>query len=132
MVVQLRALGSLRREKEPSPELILELFRSAADRLRCSECGHTGVVIAPCENECDDDAWGMPRGCTSCGKPIPAERIELFPDIRLCVDCQRREESGAVDEQREFCPKCGAVMTLVSRRTGGISRYEMKCPECRG
>jgi len=132
MLVRLRALGSLRREKEPAPELVFELFQSAANRLRCSECGHTGMVISPCENECDDEAWGMQRPCNSCGKPIPAERVELFPDIRLCVDCQRREESGSADEEPDYCPKCGSIMAIVLRRNRGIARYEMKCPECRG
>ena len=83
---RLRALGSLRREKEPSPELVFELFRSAADRLPCSKCGSVGMVIGPCEDEWDDESWGMQRGCNSCGKPIPAERLELFPNTRLCVE----------------------------------------------
>ena len=28
-----------------------------------------------------------PRPCAKCGKPIPAERTDLLPDTRLCVDC---------------------------------------------
>ena len=27
------------------------------------------------------------RPCAACGKMIPAERIELLPDTRLCVEC---------------------------------------------
>jgi hypothetical protein len=29
------------------------------------------------------------RPCQRCGKPIPAERIEVLPDTRLCVDCSK-------------------------------------------
>ena len=27
------------------------------------------------------------RPCATCGKMIPAERVELLPDTRLCVEC---------------------------------------------
>jgi DnaK suppressor protein len=28
--------------------------------------------------------------CTSCGRPIPAERLEAIPWAAHCIDCQRR------------------------------------------
>lgn len=27
--------------------------------------------------------------CDNCGKAIPAERLEIFPQANLCVDCQQ-------------------------------------------
>jgi RNA polymerase-binding protein DksA len=32
--------------------------------------------------------------CKECGQPIPAARLEARPEATLCVDCQRRSESG--------------------------------------
>lgn len=28
--------------------------------------------------------------CDQCGKEIPAERMEIFPQANLCVDCQKQ------------------------------------------
>ncbi len=30
--------------------------------------------------------------CESCGEPIPAERLEILPEAKLCIACQRRRE----------------------------------------
>jgi DnaK suppressor protein len=32
--------------------------------------------------------------CQECGQPIPAERLAARPEATLCVECQRRLESG--------------------------------------
>jgi DnaK suppressor protein len=32
--------------------------------------------------------------CASCGRAIPAERLEARPEATQCVDCQRRAETG--------------------------------------
>src|ERR1051326_5810331 len=32
--------------------------------------------------------------CQECGGAIPAERLEARPEATLCVDCQRRLETG--------------------------------------
>lgn len=34
----------------------------------------------------DAGTYGM---CTSCGKPVAAERLEALPAAALCIDCQR-------------------------------------------
>ena len=31
-----------------------------------------------------------PRPCELCGAMIPAERIEIVPDTRLCVECSKK------------------------------------------
>jgi DnaK suppressor protein len=30
--------------------------------------------------------------CESCGAPIPAERLAILPEARLCIACQRQRE----------------------------------------
>ena len=35
----------------------------------------------------EDGTYGT---CLACGKPIPAERLEILPYTRYCVACQRR------------------------------------------
>ena len=131
MLSRLRRLGILRREKEPDVALVLELFRSAAGRFECPECGRTGLSAVPADGDDDEEQWTGQRRCKSCDTAIPKERVDLLPDVRLCAECQRRDETGASDE-REFCPRCGSVMRLVLQGGAGISRYQMKCPECRG
>ena len=36
-------------------------------------------------------AYGV---CQSCGRSIPPERLEARPEATLCVDCQRRADTG--------------------------------------
>ena len=35
---------------------------------------------------------GVQGICESCGNPIPSERLEILPQAKLCIDCQRRRE----------------------------------------
>ncbi|WP_329325973.1 TraR/DksA C4-type zinc finger protein [Streptomyces luteogriseus] len=35
----------------------------------------------------EDGTYGT---CLACGKPLPAERLEILPYTRYCVACQRR------------------------------------------
>jgi DnaK suppressor protein len=37
----------------------------------------------------EDGTYGV---CTSCGKPIPEERLEARPWAPLCIDCKRQRE----------------------------------------
>jgi hypothetical protein len=133
ILARLRAAGMLRREKEPSWELIAELLPGAAERLACSSCGQAGLTITPLKDEFDDMPFGSAdRPCVSCGRPIPPERIEVFPDARYCAQCQEQGERGNDRESPEFCPRCGAVMVPRMCSGRGISRYEMRCPDCGG
>jgi hypothetical protein len=45
-------------------------------------------------------AVGTYGDCESCGRPIPAARLEAVPYARRCVVCQAREESGWDQVQR--------------------------------
>lgn len=40
----------------------------------------------------DEGSYGQ---CTSCGQPIPAERLEACPSVTECVECRRARERHA-------------------------------------
>jgi len=128
----LRTARKIRPGHEPEPEILVELFRSAAGLLACPECGQQGLTAAPAEEDQAD--WPEARTCESCGKPIPPERIEAVPGAVLCARCQEREEQGVQTVEGEYCPKCGSLMKLQLSRSGGVARYKLVCtnnPPCR-
>ena len=131
MLLRLRSLGMLRREKEPDWDLVVELFRSAAGRLPCAECGQVGLRISPAEDDGDDEGWGGGRRCESCGQTIPEERVRMLPNVTLCVSCQQLRERGIAAQPVDYCPKCGAVRHLRLRSGDGLAGYRVYCPECR-
>jgi RNA polymerase-binding transcription factor DksA len=69
--------------------------------------------------------------CAACGKMIPAERLELFPDTTLCTACQSTVDRGAAPDTEEYCPRCGARMQVRAARSAGVARYALVCPQCR-
>lgn len=130
MAAKLRTVGLLRRADDPEPDLVAELFSAALARLRCEHCGNLGLALAEPEELAADD-WGDPVPCERCGHPIPPERLELFPDSKLCVACQQKAEQGAAGGQVEYCPHCGDILQLRKSGGSGITRYTMFCPSCR-
>ena len=130
LVEQLRSLGMLKRQKDPEPQMILELFSGARNKLTCRACDSGELDIEAHTDEWDDE-WDIGRKCEDCGTIIPPERLEIFPDSRTCTSCQRKAEQGIDDSEPEYCPHCGSIMVV--KRTGGsgISRYVMSCPDCR-
>jgi RNA polymerase-binding transcription factor DksA len=134
LVTQLRELGFLRREGEPSVELTIELAQSAVAAGRwglCPSCGSDRWGSADPPNEEDDAAlWGDARHCQQCGAVISAERLEVFPNSTHCARCQQTSErQGAVDEV-EYCPHCGSIMQLKASSSPGAT-YRLHCPACR-
>jgi len=129
---RLRGLGLLRRD--PPGELVAELLTANIARLSCDACGNTGIVLGQPE---EDEAWGdwqQAVVCEVCKKPIPPERVEVFPDAKRCVDCQSVADRGEDTEEPEFCPKCGSLVELRVSRGAGITRYKRFCtgsPACR-
>ena len=130
MLVHLRRAGLLRREKEPDAALVRELFQNTAARFTCALCGHAGLTVGPAQDDLDDEDWGMGRPCETCGKPIPAERLELFPQTRLCVPCQQADETGQTKREEEYCPRCGSIMQVRPSRGRGLTGYALICPAC--
>ena len=125
-VQRLATVGMLKRQKEPSSELILELLQSARTQFACRACEHIGLLL---EEEVGWDDATSRRNCEQCGAPIDPDRLEIFPDVQLCVACQHGEESGDATEEADYCPRCGTPMVVQARR-GGITRYALVCPSC--
>jgi len=130
-IERLRALGMLRRQRAPASDELLELLRSVAGRLRCTECECIGLAVRRAE---DDFDWREAPNCAGCGRPIPAERLEALPGAKLCATCQQDDERGAVAAPEQYCPRCGAPMVPRQSRGAGITRYVLACsavPPCR-
>src|SRR5262249_51412679 len=70
MVDWLSRVRMIRRDVAPAPELLGELFRAAASKYTCPECGVVGLTVREA-SEYDDEAWGGTRKCAECGRPIP-------------------------------------------------------------
>lgn len=133
IVDYLRKRGKIRVGKTPDPDVMQEVFRTTVEQGPCPGCGGASLrasLSAEAEGE-----WQQVRVCAGCGKPIPPERLEASPGAVLCVRCQSREEQGLSAETPEFCPRCGAPLTVrVSRSSTGGPRYVMTCtayPPCR-
>lgn len=126
MLARLRSLSLLRREAKPEASLLVELFRCSVSKFACHACDAIGLDV----REPSSEGWGEARTCIDCFSRIPSERLELFPDAKRCAACEAKSQSHA-GLDREFCPRCGEVLTLKLRRGGGIARYDMTCPHCR-
>lgn len=127
-VAILRSQGKLRREKNPDPELVDALLEAALPGIACRQCGSSGLRIELQEEEESPEFWGERRRCADCQEPIPAERLEIFPDADRCAACQAKA-SGGDGVEAEFCPRCGDRMVLVAR-SAGITRFQNRCPAC--
>jgi len=131
MLEHLRGAGMLKRVKEVEPEMLLELFRAFSSSLHCRDCNASGLVVVQDEEEQNEREWGAAPVCKKCAAPIPPERLEIFPDTDFCMQCQSSQERGENDEQREFCPYCGGLMSCRQTTRGGLSKYAMRCQDCR-
>ena len=125
MLARLRALGMLRREAQPPLAMVLELLQAQLSRLRCDACSAAGLVCLDVADDFDD--WGTGRLCASCGRPLPAERLELLPDAQRCAAC---EQTHQVTADAEFCPRCGGQLQVKSGRGPGVARYRLVCGDC--
>ena len=128
IIAWLQRHGRLRRAEQPEADLAGEMFRVTADRFTCPECGAVGLTVGGPLDDASD--WEVGRACEVCRQPIAPERLEVFPDTRVCATCKDAEETGQATEVPDYCPRCGAIMQLRPSRGAGISRYQMVCPEC--
>ncbi len=127
-------LGFLRRNANPTSDEVRELTLANAHQIECPECESTGLSIAPYDPA--EDSWDAGKACESCGEPIDADRLEIFPDSHLCVTCQQDHEQGRAPRNAPtYCPVCGSLMEVRSSGSRGLTRYELVCgnyPRCRG
>jgi len=130
MLDWLRRVRMVRSDTAPEEDLLGELFRSATPKFSCPKCSHMGLMAREAPPETDED-WGMARTCQDCGRPIARERLEAFPDAKICVTCQGKAERGEATAAAEYCPRCGNIMQLKQSRSSGITRYALTCPQCR-
>jgi Zn finger protein HypA/HybF involved in hydrogenase expression len=131
---RLRGLGLLRRAPHPPKEMVSELLAANLHRLKCDACGFVGLLVGT-----DDEAdasfdWQQAVLYQICNRPIPPERLEVFPQATRCVDCQDASDRGIEKAEPEFCPKCGSLLELRVSRGAGVTRYKQFCtgnPPCR-
>ena len=134
-VMLLRAIGLLKRDKQPDPEFVNSLFAARQGDLHCPQCGDNplqSLAAKPSATDIeeDDEQWGMARRCSVCRQTIPTERLEVLPDTDLCNQCARSGRTKEGEETREFCPRCGGLMKISTSGGAGLSRYQMRCQDC--
>jgi hypothetical protein len=64
-----------------------------------------------------------PRNCVRCGVEIPAERIEMVPKTRLCVDCCREAVGGYEFRRVRKVTRLGKVDSL-KKNYGDVTAYD--------
>lgn len=127
----LRRCGQLRSHSDATADELLELAVALAPRQSCPQCGAVGLHASLVDDEAD---WPQAARCEVCGKPIPPERLEVFPKAKLCAECQARDECGEPAGTGEYCAKCGAPLVVRASRGKGVHRYVLVCsgnPPCR-
>lgn len=90
----LRSQQMLKRNPHASREELRELLLAVAPRLKCPQCGATGLVASPSPE--DSAEWPGSAKCEICGQSIPPERLEVFPgDSHLReVPAEKRTGTG--------------------------------------
>ena len=127
MLARLHSRGMLKRESKPDPALMRELLGTITASIPCNECGNLGMSIH------DDwsDEWTDEVLCEGCKKKIAPERLEVFPDTKLCPTCQASSEAGETPGQEtEYCMRCGGLMKLARRGGSGLAGYQLVCSDC--
>jgi Zn finger protein HypA/HybF involved in hydrogenase expression len=132
---RLRLIGMLRRDPDPDDDLLKALFLEAAPRMTCPSCKEKRLHAVEYDVAEDDfDDWQAAVLCEVCREPISPERVEALPGVKRCVKCQGRSEAGIIDEEPDYCPRCGAIVEIRASRGSGITRYRRFCtgqPPCR-
>ena len=125
MAQQLRQQGKLRREAKPDPAVVLELLEPLLCSIICPDCHATGIQLSPLEDDPED--WGDARHCEICNAVIPAERVEIFPNVTRCVNCQ--DKPAPASSEDDYCPRCGGLVRIKAMRAG-VTRYVIHCSSC--
>jgi RNA polymerase-binding transcription factor DksA len=115
-----RPLKRAGREEQRDTQYLLTLANAAGNRLACPARGAANYRVQSGES----DRFALERACKACGRPIPAQRLELFPEAGLCAACQTALDLGRPLPTVEYCPRCSTL--LVVRAGGaGATRYAL-------
>lgn len=127
----LQSAGHLKRMKDPASPLIPELLKTFLPTIACSQCNKVGLRIVAHKEDFDDTWFGVQPKCESCKSEISKERLEIFPNAKLCVKCQGKTESNPADSNQteDSCPKCGQWL-VTSRRRSSVQAFAVHCPGC--
>ncbi len=107
-------------------DMLWELLPVALARVACPDCGAKALKTARSESE--ENLWPEAPICVRCRAPIPAERLEALPDVKICAVCQaKQEEHGTVAATEDFCTRCGAPLKWAIKP--GTSRYLLVCSQ---
>jgi DNA-directed RNA polymerase subunit M/transcription elongation factor TFIIS len=132
LLARLQQSGLLKRasrEERKDLAYLVALAQTVADQWPCPACDGIGLTVDDAAGGGVDFAGGQP--CAACGKMIPAERMELFPNTTLCTACQSIVDAGGTPDTQEYCPRCGSLMQIRAAGGSGVARYALVCPECR-
>ena len=118
------------------PSLVGEATLEDAERRSEAQVPLSPVPTAPAAALAQEEAeWGeVARTCSTCGRPIPLERLYALPDADRCVPCQEAHERAGVAPEVVTCRRCGAPMVWRVTRSPDDTRYFLGCsrfPECR-
>jgi hypothetical protein len=128
MLAWLRRSGMLRRQADPEADVLQELFLASTGRYACPNCAVRGLRAAPDQ---PSDDWPEERPCQQCGTVIPAERLEVLPETKLCPTCQRRAEEASEETGADaFCGQCGGRLAVKQRAGIGLAGYRLVCSDC--
>ena len=131
-MARLESAGLLKRagkQERCDTAYLLALAEKVTGQWKCPSCDSSGMSVAVAEETTHGSGRGRP--CAACGNLIPAERLELFPEMALCVTCQSAVDRGQPPDTQEFCPRCGNRMQIRTGRGAGVARYALVCPQCR-
>lgn len=107
-------------------------------RLCCRDCGSRDVRIEDEARQVLIDPNKIVL-CQACGHPIPLPRIEVMPEVELCVPCaEDRAKPSPVPPwpqppaNKGRCPRCGSLTEV--RMNSKDESYFLGCssyPKCR-
>ncbi|MCX9192841.1 hypothetical protein C3Y87_15745 [Carbonactinospora thermoautotrophica] len=86
-------LGQLRQFDPASPQQGGEAGPSGQREVDLELAASARTVLAEVEAALERIEQGTYGLCESCGEPIAPERLEIVPQARYCVTCQRARET---------------------------------------
>ncbi len=117
-------------------DLTIATVATVMSEARCTRCQSSAFrVHAPDGTLLLDSDRAVP--CAACGLPIPLPRLQLRPDIRLCVLCAEAADRPSAEvpwprppRRLLKCPRCGRAAILQRPRVGTPFVGCVSFPDC--